>query len=56
MQSHSVTVPEHLVYPLEPFAADFKRHVEIGESELSGSEVLITGGTENRAYRHGGHC
>jgi hypothetical protein len=47
MQSHSVTVPDHLVYPLEPFAADFKRHVEIGESELADASVVFVGLARN---------
>jgi hypothetical protein len=50
-----MNIHEHVVYSLEPFAADFKRHVEIGKSALSGSGVLVTGGTETRAYRDGGH-
>jgi hypothetical protein len=47
MQSHPVTVPEHLVYPLEPFAADFQRHVEIGQSELADSSVVFVGLARN---------
>jgi hypothetical protein len=42
-------VPDHLVYPLEPFAADFKRHVEIGESELADASVVFVGLARNCA-------
>jgi hypothetical protein len=45
--ARSVTVPEHLVYPLEPFAADFQRHVEIGESELADASVVFVGLARN---------
>jgi hypothetical protein len=45
--ARSVTVPEHLVYPLEPFAADFRRHVEIGESELADASVVFVGLARN---------
>lgn len=43
----SPSVPEHLVYPLEPFAADFKRHVDIGESELADASVVFVGLARN---------
>jgi hypothetical protein len=40
-------IPEHLVYPMEPFAADFKQHVEIGASELADANVVFVGLARN---------
>jgi hypothetical protein len=47
MQSYSVTLPEQLLYPLEPFAADCDRHVKIGESELADASVVFVGLARN---------
>lgn len=44
-----MNVPEQLIYPLEPFAADFLRHVEIGEQEFSDSSVAFVGLARNCA-------
>ena len=44
-----MNVPEHLIYPLEPFAADFLRHVEIGEQEFSDASVAFVGLARNCA-------
>jgi hypothetical protein len=44
-----MNVPEHLVYPLEPFAADYLRHVEIGEQEFSDASVVFVGLARNCA-------
>ena len=40
-------VPDHLVYPLEPFADDFLRHVEIGESQFADASVAFVGLARN---------
>ncbi|MEI8285670.1 MAG: hypothetical protein WCG15_00075 [Actinomycetes bacterium] len=44
-----MNVPEHLIYPLEPFAADYLRHAEIGEQEFSDSSVAFVGLARNCA-------
>jgi hypothetical protein len=44
-----MNVPEHLIYPLEPFAADYLRHVEIGEQEFSDASVVFVGLARNCA-------
>jgi len=43
----AMTLPGHLVYPLEPFAADCDRHVKIGESELADASVVFVGLARN---------
>jgi hypothetical protein len=40
-------IPEHLIYPLEPFAKEFRRHVEIGESEFADASVVFVGLARN---------
>lgn len=44
-----MNVPEHLIYPLEHFAADFKRLYDIGESVWRDSEVAFVGLARNCA-------
>jgi hypothetical protein len=40
-------IPEHLVYPLQPFAADYMRLAEAGESILKDSSVVFVGLARN---------
>jgi hypothetical protein len=42
-----VTVPDHLVFPLEHFGADFVRHVELGTAAFAGSRVAFVGLARN---------
>jgi hypothetical protein len=47
MQSRSVTLPEHLLHPLTPFAADFERQVKVGERALADASVVFVGLARN---------
>jgi hypothetical protein len=40
-------IPQHLVYPLEPFAADFKRTMEAGAEAFRDSRVTFVGLARN---------
>ena len=42
-----MNIPDHLVYPLEPFAADYLRLAEAGESILKDSSVVFVGLARN---------
>ena len=42
-------VPEHLIYPLDYFAADFERTYKLGESVWAGSDVAFVGLARNCA-------
>jgi hypothetical protein len=42
-----MNIPDHLVYPLQPFAADYMRLAEAGESILKGSSVVFVGLARN---------
>jgi hypothetical protein len=42
-----MNIPEHLVYPLQPFAADYMRLAEAGESILKDSSVVFVGLARN---------
>ena len=44
-----MNVPQHLVYPLEPFAADFLRGVREGEARFRDSRVAFVGLARNCA-------
>ena len=44
-----MNVPEHLIYPLEPFAAEYRKHVEIGERKFSDASVVFVGLARNCA-------
>jgi len=48
-ESHGVNVPGELVYPLKPFADEFRRHVEMGTSEFADSSVAFVGLARNCA-------
>ena len=43
------TLPDSLVYPLEPFAESFREHAEIGEARLRESSVVFVGLVRNCA-------
>jgi len=45
----SQRVPDHLIYPLDHFAADFKRQHDTGESLWRGSDVVFVGLARNCA-------
>lgn len=49
MASQLPSVPEHLIYPLDVFADDFKRLHDIGESVWRDSEVAFVGLARNCA-------
>lgn len=42
-----MNVPDHLIYPLEVFAADYKRHADAGAEELAKAEVVFVGLARN---------
>lgn len=44
-----MNIPEHLIYPLEPFAADYLRVVREGESHFRDSRVAFVGLARNCA-------
>lgn len=42
-----MNVPDHLIYPLQPFAADFQQLAEAGQKELEDSSVVFVGLARN---------
>jgi hypothetical protein len=42
-----MNVPDHLIYPFEVFADEYKRHADAGAEELSKSEVVFVGLARN---------
>lgn len=44
-----MNLPEHLIYPLQPFAADYMRHAEAGQKEFADASVAFVGLARNCA-------